>query len=267
MKKNKTHTTSNQRILLLLLLITVAGTQYGKAQESDSIALSKVGTTKDSTVNAMTDTKVIAEDVPYVPDTVTFRKVPDNTVKQLQSKKIYAYANDPEYWLKEKPRDEDSFLDRMFRALGSGLIRYLFYIILITVLGFVIYRIAVVNKMYLFYKPKAFAGNKEEKAADEIYGDTIDSDISQAIASKDFRQATRLLYLKGLKLLQDKKLINYNAEATNWEYVIQLGKHPCADNFRKITRAYEYVWYGEFDLAEEQFEQIKPLFQQFYAEV
>lgn len=260
MKKIKTHTTCYQRILLLLLLLTVAGTQYGKAQVADSVQVSTV-------TDQAADTTVVSEEVPEKPDTVTFRQVPDTTLKQLQSKKIFAYANDPEYWVKEKPREEDSFLDRLFGALATGWIHYLFYIILITVLVFVIYRIAVVNKMYLFYKPKSLAGKKEEEAADGIYGDNIDNDISQAIASKDFRQATRLLYLKGLKQLQDKQLINYNAEATNWEYVLQLGKHPCADNFRKITRAYEYVWYGEFDIAEEQFEQIKPLFQQFYAEV
>ncbi len=265
LKNKKTHTISYRRMLLIaLLLFAIAGANPAAAQTdvTDTVVA------EDSHAEALVDTTA-TETLPELPDTITFRQVPDTTVKNLQSKKVFGYANDPAYWMKEKPKvQQDSFFDKLFRALASGVVRWLFFILLFSILAFVIYRIAVVNKLYLFYKPKSLKKEAGGEVMEEtIWGDDIDKSIREAVVDKNFRLATRLMYLKGLQQLQEKKLISYNADATNWEYVQQLAKHASANSFRKITRAYEYAWYGEFDITEEQFAQINPLFQQFYSEV
>ena len=61
---------------------------------------------------------------------------------------------------------------------------------------------------------------------------------------------------KRLKLLDQRGLIRYHPEATNYEYVNQLSNHPLAADFRFQTTVYEYVWYGEFELSYERFQAV-----------
>ena len=76
--------------------------------------------------------------------------------------------------------------------------------------------------------------------------------------------AVRYLFLKTLRLLNERELIKYHIQATNREYVRQLSGSALGDPFRFLTGAYEKVWYGEFSLSEGQFEKLYPYFTDFY---
>lgn len=81
--------------------------------------------------------------------------------------------------------------------------------------------------------------------------------LQKAYAAKDYRLATRILFLQTLKLLSDKALISYQADFTNIHYLNQLRQTPYYPSFFTITRHYEYIWYGQFAIAEPAFEKVK----------
>lgn len=199
------------------------------------------------------------------------RKVPDSTVNSLQKQKDFAYANDPEYWAQEPERQVETrsnsnskgFWDYFNDLFAGKTIRTITYGILIAFFLFVIYRIIVVNRLFLFYSGKK-AKTAETDEAIDIEDDNLDEKIQRAVAAKEHRLAVRFMYLKALQLLNDKQWIRYHADGTNHEYVSQMSGHKLATEFGFLTRIYDYMWYGEFTVTEEQFEIVQKNFSHFY---
>ncbi|MDI3321558.1 hypothetical protein [Pinibacter soli] len=80
--------------------------------------------------------------------------------------------------------------------------------------------------------------------------------LNKAIKDKNYRLATRILYLQTLKLLSENGIIKFKPDSTNIHYLMQLNKTSYYDDFFKVTRHYEYVWYGKFDVTPEMYEKI-----------
>jgi hypothetical protein len=192
------------------------------------------------------------------------REVPDTTVSKLKKEKDFEYANDDEYLDKPQVMQDDTNTGRNYQQFRFGpAARTILYILLIGFFVFLIYRLIVVNNLYLFRKNKTLAVD-DEVVEEEISEDSIDDRIRRAAGEKDYRTAVRYLYLKGLHLLRDKGWIRYHAQATNHDYVYQVNQYPVAEDFRFLTRIYDYVWYGEFAVSEDQFARLQTDFQRFY---
>lgn len=88
--------------------------------------------------------------------------------------------------------------------------------------------------------------------------------IQKAELLPDENLAVKYQYLKTLKLLSDKGLIQFAPEKTNTEYVREMSTHPMRNGFEDITRKYEYVWYGRNKINEESYQNIRNRFQQFF---
>jgi hypothetical protein len=236
----------------------------------------QVGDVVDSTAAAIEDVEEddeIADTYQKItiPEPLEFRKVPDSTVHSLKKEKEFAYANDPEYWAKEPERQVERSSGSnskgfwgYFNDFFSGTaIRTITYGILISFFLFVIYRIIVVNKLFLFYSSKKVKAAANDEAID-IEDHHLDEKIQRAVAARDYRMAVRYMYLKSLQLLNEKQWIRYHANGTNYEYVNQMSAHKLASEFSFLTRVYDYVWYGEFTITEEQFELVNKNFSHFY---
>ena len=128
------------------------------------------------------------------------------------------------------------------------------YCILAAIIIYAIYAIIVNNSLF-YSSAKKYKTNSTEEMAD-ISQDDLDARIHSAISGNDWRKAVRYLYLKSLKVLDQRGLIRYHPEATNYEYVNQLSNHPLASDFRFQTTVYEYVWYGEFELSQDRFQTV-----------
>jgi len=198
-------------------------------------------------------------------DTVSMRIVPDDVVERHKIDKDFAYANDPEYWKKEAvPRNNESNFSKLLRNFFlSTAFKIFVYLLLATVLLYALYRIIVDNKFYLFYSPKKTQEKLETESLD-LPSENFDEKISQAMGAQDYRLAVRWMYLKSLQLLNGKGLIRYHADTTNHEYLIQFGEHEQKNNFRFLTHAYDYAWYGRFMISAAQAEMLQQQFNQFY---
>jgi hypothetical protein len=255
------HTVKTLRVVLCLIAL-LSGSQAIHAQVGDDTTAIAIETTVDEATGD-TEPKI------NIPEPVVFRQVPDSTVRKLQKQKEFAYANDPAYWAREPESQVQTrsprkgFWDYFNDFFSGAAIRFITYGILIAFFLFVIYKIIVVNKLFLFYsssKPKT-ADTGEDIGIDD---ENLDEKIQKAIDAKDHRLAVRFMYLKSLQLLNDRQWIRFHADATNYEYVNQMSGHKLANEFGFLTRVYDYTWYGEFALTEEQFDIVYKNFNHFY---
>jgi hypothetical protein len=198
-----------------------------------------------------------------LPDSVIFRSVPDSLIDAWKRNRRFAYANDPAYW--HRQREEPSpFLQWLGRFLSSAGFRYFVYIVLGGLLAFAILRIMFENNLGLFYRNRAkkiVRGDGAQGAVAEE--EDLDERLQYYLDQNDHRQAVRYLYLRSLRALGDRGLIQGDGRSTNREYLRQLSGTPQEAPFRFLTGAYEKVWYGEFDLGDEAFRRLHRYFEDF----
>jgi hypothetical protein len=71
------------------------------------------------------------------------------------------------------------------------------------------------------------------------------------------------MFLRLLKSLADKNIIQYKPDRTDFDYLMQLHSTGYYDDFFRLTRNYEYSWYGQFDIDHERFSVMRKDFDNF----
>jgi hypothetical protein len=107
------------------------------------------------------------------------------------------------------------------------------------------------------------ASEADEVETDNIFEINYQREIDKAIANGNYRFAVRLMFLRALKNLSDKKVIQYKHDRTNFDYLMQLHSTKYYSDFFRLTRNYEYSWYGQFSIEPEKFSIIKSDFENF----
>ncbi len=114
-----------------------------------------------------------------------------------------------------------------------------------------------------------FTGNKRadgldyEVSEDDIYAINFNEAIAKATEQNNYRLAIRLLYLQTLRRLADRELIRWQLSKTNDVYAQELLGSSYYNEFTRLTNAYDYAWYGDFPVQEEQFRLLQQYFQTF----
>jgi len=194
---------------------------------------------------------------------VTFRMVPDSIALRMKHDKDFAYSNDPAYWLRKPVKRQRDFWENLQYRINQKWIKRTLFVLLGSILLFALYKIVFVNKLYMFYSTPFRESNADDAELD-IQQVDFEEKINAAVRDKNYRDAVRYMYLKALKLADEKGLIHFQVNATNQEYVQQLQHHPQGKHFRMLTRAYEYAWYGGFEVSAAQFERLREDFDIFY---
>lgn len=190
------------------------------------------------------------------------RSVPDSVVDRMKKNKEFAYADDMSYWKKAPPPRRSNF-DRFISAITqSAVTKLILYSLLIAVILYALYQIMVVNNFFIF-SGRRRKKNATDESHDSLQTENLDQKISEAAANGNYRFAIRYMYLKTLKHLSDDNVITLHAKSTNQDYIRQMYKHDSLPQFRQLTRIYEFVWYGEFDPTEGQFDIISTNFNRF----
>lgn len=104
---------------------------------------------------------------------------------------------------------------------------------------------------------------------DNVHEETLPERLREAEEAGQWRLATRLGYLLVLKALTDRSLIDWRPQKTNHHYDAELRQHgpALAPAFGALTWQFEYVWYGEFALNAEQYEQVRQERQAFLSDL
>ncbi len=129
-----------------------------------------------------------------------------------------------------------------------NIVEILIYLILIATALYIIIRLFVGSQASSFFtkKSKELAPlTFEEEHIEKI---NLDELISNALQQNDYRLAIRYMYLKMLKDLSVKNLIDWHFEKTNIDYYNELKSTALQQNFKTVSYLYEHIWYGEFKL-------------------
>jgi len=100
----------------------------------------------------------------------------------------------------------------------------------------------------------AVAGNPAYH--ENIHEIDFNKEIQEALKQGDYRKAVRLYYLLSLKLLSDKKLIDWQSHKTNREYIRELRATDLRMKLEEVTFMFELVWYGEVEMDQSVFDEI-----------
>ncbi len=101
------------------------------------------------------------------------------------------------------------------------------------------------------------------ESLENIHEIDFEPEIEKAIHNLDYRLAVRMLYLKCLKKLSDSGLISWQIDKTNSNYIAELVNSGREDKFTSLTRQFEYIWYGEFNINQSTFLEIHDDFKNF----
>lgn len=84
--------------------------------------------------------------------------------------------------------------------------------------------------------------------------------IKNAERNNNYRLAVRYYYLWLLKSMTSAEIIEYDVEKTNSDYHNEITTKTIKQEFSYTSYLYNYIWYGEFDVNQEQFSKAKHAF-------
>ncbi|EAS18770.1 hypothetical protein BBFL7_00590 [Flavobacteria bacterium BBFL7] len=100
--------------------------------------------------------------------------------------------------------------------------------------------------------------NMEETHIEQI---DLSQLIKDSVAIGNYRNAVRYLYLDSLKWLSTTEKIEWDFQKTNSDYYKELKEPVLKEQFKKLSYLYDYVWYGEFELNEDSFNDARTEFE------
>ncbi|OSZ77380.1 hypothetical protein CAP36_13370 [Chitinophagaceae bacterium IBVUCB2] len=185
---------------------------------------------------------------------VAQRKVPDSVKKGMQNDEAFWYANAE---IEKAPEGKKG--NKSYKPFGQQTwVKTLFWILVIGVFAAVIMLYLADSNIGLFRKKKKLVQLEEEEiATEDIFAINYQREIEKAAAQANYRLAVRLMFLRLLKNMSEKNVINYKQDKTNFDYLLQLHPTNYYKDFFRITRNYEYTWYGQFEINEDAYKIIR----------
>ncbi len=196
---------------------------------------------------------------------VVVRSVDAEKLRDIQGDRAYQYGNDaPEsaspweqFWAWFWYKVGELMRTKAYRNIGQ-------YILLAAIAGLVVWLLYKAEVLgHLFPGRASKTGLDYETLNENIHQINFSDRINEAVESKNYRMAVRLLYLQTLKGLADSGLIRWQPDKTNRQYAQELTGNPKRLSFEQLTTQFEYAWYGDFPVDETRFSTIRQQFQRF----
>lgn len=152
----------------------------------------------------------------------------------------------------------------MFSLGGGGFLQYVFAALAI---------IAIVFLIVMLVGKDAFISNKKIKKGAEFDLENMDEDelresdlmkwLRKSLENKNYKLGLRIYYLMVIKELVELGWIKWQKEKTNGQYLREMRKRPNYKAFFRLTRIFEYVWYGDKQVKEASFNKVSGEFKDF----
>lgn len=246
-----------KRLILLLFFLTQGAVLF--AQDEDTTVVEEVYedyedyNDADTAVTAL-DPRTLESTGAYMKEDVSKKKFDNDDWKEIIGDKNY--EEEPEKKEKEKKKKEgDSKPWFNIPAINPEILRMISFAVIFILLAVILYFVA---------RNTTFKQNIKRMKTPDIAAPVenieevdIDAMLRKALADGDLRAAIRVHYLMLLKKLNEVGLINWKKNKTNRDYLSELyGRNDCYEDVRKLTVAYELVWYGERNVTRDSFDRI-----------
>ena len=189
------------------------------------------------------------------------REVPQHVIDSLKNDDAFWYAG--KSFIK-KTKENAGERDRESRKIELPSRWMSMTTLVIIVVIFIVALAWYLLQSNIISRKQTIASIEQGEAGDEsIFNIDYETSIHKAINSADYRLAVRLLFLRLLRDLSAKDIIHYKPDKTNFVYLSELNSSPHYRDFFRLTRNYEYIWYGQFEIDKGTFERIKSDFESF----
>lgn len=211
----------------------------------------------------------------YADDAFTTKKTDqrhliDADVNELKTEEDFWYIPAIEK-LETRIRNDPEFRDSLLNEKKRGLttegeknftqqpwFSFLLWSVIIIIFVAALIYFLLQSKINVFSKESSAAAESETGNEHEnIFELSYNRLIRKAEKEQDYRVAVRLMFLQTIKLLSENGAIQYQPDYTNLYYLRQLYQSKLYNEFFKVMRNYEYVWYGKFQLRAEKYASVK----------
>ena len=186
------------------------------------------------------------------------------TEQKISEEKVLAIKNEEDYWYADlhpskkepKPRKNNAGINNQWNTF--------FWILLVGGFIALIVWFLTSGNINLFRRaPKVYQEDQDMDNEEDIFEVEYEREIQNAVNAGNFRLAVRLMYLQTLKEMSERNIIRYSNEKTNSDYLFQLAKSRHYKSFFRLTRHFDYIWYGQFVLSPEAFQSVQKDFSSF----
>lgn len=143
------------------------------------------------------------------------------------------------------------------------IIKHFNYVIVAIAAAIVIYILRKLKARGIIYREDESGLLKVSETGENIGSIDPDKMIAEALERKEYRTAVRYCYIRSLKLLADKSLIELKVNKTNSQYVKELKEAEIKKLFEELTYVFEWIWYGEIPVGLSFFEKARTHFDRF----
>ncbi len=208
--------------------------------------------------------------LPADSSTVAERHIP-TSLSELRKEKEYSYmpaAENPlsSWWdnllAKIRKKYTAFFKDEAYGAYK----KFFIYILLALAFVYLLLRVIGIQVLSPFQRGDVEVAMPYTSRNETIYGRNFEKEADEAISKRDLKLAVRIYYLRMLKELTEKGLIHWQADKTNRSYFYEIPP-DLRKEFGDLTEAFEYCWYGHFEIRDQDFSELKSRFEQFKAAV
>lgn len=178
---------------------------------------------------------------------IRVREIPNNVIQDYKNNPAYDYEN-------VIPKDKSLFervvewvwseYDELMRMKYGPLTRNIIFMVIgLLTIAFFFYKILKGGNTGIFEGNKKMAQGflLETEVLQQI---NFDEAIQQAMSAGNYNACIRLLYLKSLKILSEKNLVNWQINKTNAAYIQELNVPAIRVPFESLTQYFEKVYYG-----------------------
>ncbi len=153
----------------------------------------------------------------------------------------------------------------------AGVFKVLGVILLIALIVWAIASLAAGEPLFMPKRTKIKGGEMGdfsiEALRENLAKAELNDPIKQAEAGENYALAIRLYYLKALQDLMQRKLIRWQKDKTNGQYVRELSPTGLHFPFKNLTHIFDYVEYGEYPVEQSEYRFYKKQFDAFLREV
>ena len=194
-------------------------------------------------------------------------------IRSMEEGVVQEYLSDSEFDYARQDQPPSSLFGKILRWIGE-LFGKLFggamessvfqYLIVGVALALVIY-LLIRSEFSGFFKRKGSSSNTIEfdEIEENIEQMNFDVLIAEALAAGNLRRAVRLRYLYLLRTMSERNLIEWRIEKTNSDYLYELREPELRSGFTDLTRVFDYVWYGGFQIERRDYDRISRNFDAF----
>lgn len=146
------------------------------------------------------------------------------------------------------------------------ILEYLVYVILGFLALYLLVRMLAHERFGSLFTKKARAIGQVELCLRHIEEVDLDALLTGAVHGGDYRLAVRYRYLKVLKQLSERGIIDWHHEKTNMDYLGEMPQVPLQQAFQGAIHLFENIWYGQrpidargYQMAERRFDALTQL--------